>query len=114
MRDFLREQIQPRKVEQVSGSRQLAEYAAGMREWESEREARLASEAAAAAKPKPQSLVEELRFELEKHQEDSEYPALNSDALLRIAAGTQEAPRSVREQISGLLRGMWDQREQQP
>jgi hypothetical protein len=113
MRDFLREQIQPRKVEQVSGSRQVAEYAAGMRDWEADREARLAAEAAKANEPEPKSLVDELKS-LIGEPELSDVPGLADARLLQIAAGTQEAPKSVREQLSGLLRGMWDQREQQP
>jgi hypothetical protein len=113
LRRFLAEQIKP-PTQPVSGSARLAQFARDEKQAVKDRADAEAAAAAEAAKPKPQSLVEELRFELEKHQEDSEFPALNSDALLRIAAGTQEAPRSVREQISGLLRGMWDQREQQP
>jgi hypothetical protein len=111
LRRFLAEQIQPRKVEQVSASRLLAEYSAGMRQFEADKKASEEAAALEAAKPKPQSLVEELRFELEAHNAGNDTPGLNDQRILELAAGAQEASRSVREELSGLLRGMWDKRE---
>lgn len=62
MREFLREQINPTPVEdEVPWSRRLANYAREVRQAHQEIADRREAEAAEAAKPKPQSLVEELR-----------------------------------------------------
>jgi hypothetical protein len=142
MRDFLRQQIEGTEVEQVPPSRQLAEYAAGMRQYEADK---AAAEEAEAATPAPQSLVAELRgliaqpnpltwrevrAELDRRtearrgqsvaealeeaigpQEQSDVPGLNDQRLLQIAAGTPDAPRSVREEVAGVLRGLWDSKD---
>jgi hypothetical protein len=113
LRDVLRQQIEGIvEPEPPSGSARLAEFARQERAAQEQIQARREAEAAAAAAPPPPAtLVEEL-MELIGHQEPGEHPALNDPRLLQIAAGSQDAPRSVREQLSGLLRGMWDQREQ--
>lgn len=111
MRDFLRGVIQPQEVEQVSGSARLAQHVRGWRQYEQERDEAKAAEAAEAAKPPPPAtLVDELKA-LIGEPELSDVPGLADSRLLEIAAQSQEAPRSVREQISSLLRSHWDQRE---
>ncbi len=114
LRKLLRQQIEGIvEPDPPSVSARLAEFARAEREAQEQREERREAEVAEAAKPQPQSLVDELK-ELIGHQEPGEHPALNDPRLLQIAAGSQDAPRSVREQLSGLLRGMWDQREPHP
>jgi hypothetical protein len=113
LRDRLRELIEPKPcVEQQSGSAQLAAYARDVRQAHQEiADRRDAAAAAVAAPPAPATLVEELK-QLIGEPEQHDVPGLADPRLLQIAAGSQDAPRSVREELSGLLREMWDKREQ--
>lgn len=96
--------------EPPSMSARLAAFVREERAAKEAHEARKAAEAEAAASP-PKSLVDELR-ELIGEPEQHEVPGLADARLLAIASGSQDASRPVREQLSGLLRGMWDQRSQ--
>jgi hypothetical protein len=115
LRKMLRQQIEGiEEPDQPSGSAALAAYVRDMKQVETDLQARREAEAAQAAKPQPQSLADVLRLELEEHQERGEHPSLNDQRLLQIAAGTPDAPHSVREEVSGILRRLWDQQGSQP
>lgn len=57
------------------------------------------------------SLVNELKQALGNQQQEGEPPALNSQKLLEIAAGTPEMPHSAREAIANVLRQHWDKQQ---
>jgi hypothetical protein len=75
----------------------------------------------------PQKTWKEVRAELDRRtearkvadelkdalaqQDDDGHPALNSQKLLEIAAGTPELPRSTREVVANVLRQHWDQQQ---
>jgi type IV secretory pathway VirB10-like protein len=103
LRDYLREQINPQPTEQVSGSRQLAEYARGMQEWEADRQARLEAEAAEAAKPPPPpSLPEQLKAMI-GHQEPRSWKDVRADLDRRTEARKQPAQQSVADALREAL-----------
>jgi hypothetical protein len=58
------------------------------------------------------SLVDELKQALgTQEQQEGEPPALNSQKLLEIAAGTTEMPHSTREAVANVLREHWDNQQ---
>lgn len=111
LRDRLRELIEPKPcVEQQSGSARLAAYARDVRQAHQEIADRRDAEATAAAKPKPETLVESLKFALEASNADNDTPGLNDIRILEAAAGGS-LPRSTRESVADILRQVWDSKE---
>jgi hypothetical protein len=92
----------------VPGSRLLAEYVRGMKQFEADREKQ--REAERNATPPPATLVDALRQALEPHQQREETPALNDSRLL-TALGSADGSKSAREAIAKILH---DHREQNP
>ena len=111
LREYLRQQISGVQPEPLSGSARLAQHAREWKQYEQEQADAQSAAEVEAAKPQPQSLVEELRS-LIGQQDRSEFPALNDSRLLEIAAGTTDMPHSTREAVAAILRGHWDNREQ--
>ena len=93
-----------------SMSSRLAEYSRGMRQYQLEVAEQREAEAAEAGKPKPESLVESLKFALEASNADNETPGLNDIRILEAAAGGS-LPRSTRESVADILRQVWDSKQ---
>jgi hypothetical protein len=90
-----------------SMSSRLAEYSRGMREYQQQVAEQREAEATAAAKPKPETLLESLKVALAASNADNETPGLNDIRILEAAAGGS-LPRSTRESVADILRQVWD------